>query len=105
MIELTFNDYDTSVSQFRLPTADTPYVVLGLIGELGELYGSWAKSIRDGTELDHKEVMKELGDILWFLNALCRDLDTDLEQVALMNIDKLTKRSVAGTLQGSGDNR
>lgn len=102
---LTFLQYDVEASQFRLPSADTSYVALGLIGEVGELYGAWAKTIRDNGELDHTAVKKELGDILWFLTALCRDLDTSISEVATMNIQKLSKRAAKGTLQGSGDDR
>ena len=47
----------------------------------------------------------ELGDILWFLTALCRDLDTSIGEVATLNIQKLSKRAAKGTLQGSGDDR
>jgi NTP pyrophosphatase (non-canonical NTP hydrolase) len=102
---LTFSQYETKVMGFRLPQADASYAVLGLIGELGELYGSWAKNIRDGTPMDEENSKKELGDILWFLAAICQDLDVSLAEVAQMNIDKLSKRSAKGTLRGSGDNR
>jgi NTP pyrophosphatase (non-canonical NTP hydrolase) len=101
----SFDEYEYDVSKFRLPTAETDYVVLGLIGEIGELYGAWAKSIRDETKLDELHVKKELGDILWFLSALCRDMNTSLSEVALLNKEKLSKRQAKGTIQGSGDER
>ena len=101
----TFAQYEYDVAKFRLPTAETDYVVLGLIGEIGELYGAWAKSIRDETKLDETYVKKELGDVLWFLSALCRDMGTSLGEVAMMNEAKLAKRAIKGTIQGSGDNR
>lgn len=105
MSNLTFESYTNQALSFRLPSADEGYAVLGLIGEVGELYGSLAKNIRDLTPMDEANTKKELGDILWFLAALCEDAGTSLAEVAEMNIQKLSKRAVAGTLQGSGDNR
>lgn len=101
----TFSQYEYDVAKYRLPTAETDYVVLGLIGEVGELYGAWAKSIRDETKLDEMAVKKELGDILWFLSALCRDMGTSLAEIAFINEAKLAKRAVKGTITGSGDDR
>jgi NTP pyrophosphatase (non-canonical NTP hydrolase) len=101
----TFHDYEWDVAKYRLPTAETDYVILGLIGEIGELYGKWAKSIRDETKMDALDVKKELGDVLWFLTMLCRDLGTSLGEVANINEAKLAKRMAKGTIQGSGDER
>ena len=90
---------------FRLPSADASYVALGLVAEVGELYGAWAKNIRDETEMDQENTKKELGDILWFLTALCEECDTTLEEVAMLNLKKLSSRAARGKLQGSGDDR
>ena len=101
----TFVEYEHDVAKYRLPTAETDYVVLGLIGEIGELYGKWAKSIRDETKLDIEHIKSELSDILWFLTMLCRDMGTSLGEVAMINEAKLAKRAARGTIKGSGDNR
>ena len=103
--DYSFNEYEWDVAKYRLPTAETDYVILGLIGEIGELYGKWAKSIRDETKMDSDDVKSELSDILWFLTMLCRDLGTSLGEVAHVNEAKLAKRAARGTLKGSGDNR
>jgi NTP pyrophosphatase (non-canonical NTP hydrolase) len=102
---LTLNDYQTEALKTRLPSANTTYLTLGLVGEVGELYGKWAKVIRDGGQLDRPDVVAELGDILWMLTALCKDLGTTLEEVAQYNIKKLHSRAQRNTLQGSGDTR
>lgn len=102
---MTFLEYQQEAAQHRLPSADSTYVMLNLIGEIGELYGKWAKSIRDGSEPTESEIRHELGDILWMLSALCHDCGTSLAQVASMNLIKLDKRASKKTLQGSGDNR
>lgn len=102
---MTFLEYQAEAAKYRLPTADTTYVMLNLVAEVGELYGKWAKSIRDGSQPTEQEIKHELGDILWMLSALCHDCKTSIDEVAGMNISKLSKRSSKNTLQGSGDNR
>lgn len=103
--DMTFLEYQAQAAEFRLPSADSAYVSLNLIAEIGELYGKWAKSIRDGTQPTEQEIKHELGDILWMLTALCHDCGTSIAEVSTMNIDKLTKRKAKNTLQGSGDIR
>lgn len=105
LTDLTFNQYAADASTYRLPTADEMYVALNLIAEIGELYGKWAKSIRDNVQPTENEIKHELGDILWMLSALCHDMGTNLNEVAWMNLVKLDKRKAKNTLQGSGDNR
>lgn len=90
----------------RLESADSAYAILGLAGEVGEVYSLAAKAIRDGKKFDYDQnIKKELGDVLWFVAAIAADNGFTLEDVAQSNINKLFKRKEAGTLQGSGDNR
>jgi len=49
--------------------------------------------------------LKELGDILWYVAAIAREFGTTLDEVARINIEKLTSRKERGTIGGSGDNR
>ena len=93
---------------FRLPTATPTYALLNLSGEVGELHSLIAKAIRDGVKDRHDHIYnikKELGDILWCLTAVAVDAGFTLEDVADLNIDKLTARKANNTLTGSGDNR
>ena len=48
---------------------------------------------------------KELGDVLWMVTAAANDLGFDLDEIAQINIDKLSSRHRRGSLRGSGDNR
>lgn len=50
-------------------------------------------------------IIKEIGDVLWYLSALCNELGVSLSFVAASNLRKLWKRTVDNKLQGSGDNR
>lgn len=83
--------------------------VLGLAGEAGEAVDKVKKIIRDKggkfTESDKGEIIKELGDVLWYLAGISRYLDVDFSEVAKGNIEKLESRLKRGKIGGSGDNR
>lgn len=102
---MNFNEYQEKAMSFRLESANSPYAFLGLVGEVGELYGAIAKAMRDDTEIDPEYIQKELGDILWFIAAITTDMNLNLSDVAQKNIEKLTSRKTRGTIQGSGDDR
>lgn len=104
---MNLNDYQAQAMSFRLPTADESYVTANLPAEVGEFFGHLAKYTRDGGDEDAVRALclKELGDILWTITALAEDLESSLEEIATMNVSKLTDRSARGVLQGSGDTR
>jgi NTP pyrophosphatase (non-canonical NTP hydrolase) len=85
------------------------YLFLKLNGEAGEAGEKYAKIIRDkgskGSLEDREEILKELGDVLWYIAMLADELDESLEEVAKRNIAKLKDRQDRGVLGGSGDNR
>ena len=103
---LSFNEYQNFCQGVRLPTAIPEYCLLNLSGEVGELHSLIAKGIRDGRKFDYEQnIKKELGDILWSIATIALDNGFLLEEIALGNITKLSKRKEDNTLQGSGDNR
>jgi len=83
--------------------------VLGLPGEAGEVADKFKKILRDKDgeigESEKEEIKKELGDVLWYLAAVSRDLGILLSEVAEGNLEKLESRYQRGKLGGSGDNR
>ena len=49
--------------------------------------------------------MKELGDVLWYIAALGKEIGVSLSDIAQANIDKLTDRTARGVINSEGDNR
>lgn len=85
------------------------YPTLGLTGEAGEVAEKVKKALRDknGEFSDEYklEILKEVGDVLWYCNALCRDLGYTLEECMELNIQKLESRKQRNIISGNGDNR
>lgn len=83
--------------------------VLGLVGESGEVAEKFKKIIRDKSGIissdDRIELIKELGDILWYVNSVALSIDSDIEEVATKNLEKVLSRKKRGVSHGSGDNR
>jgi NTP pyrophosphatase (non-canonical NTP hydrolase) len=84
------------------------YATLGLVGEAGEVAEKVKKLWRDNGTYDgafETELAKEIGDVLWYVAAVCDEIGYDLGQVAKINISKLNSRKLRDKLAGSGDNR
>lgn len=109
------------------------YVALKLNGEAGEFAEHIGKAMRDDgliiieEEIEYNHdgderlynaayfepltperkalIIKEIGDVLWYLSAACNELGITLSEAALINLQKLHERSMRGTLRGSGDDR
>lgn len=115
---MKLNDYaDAAIRTAIYPGAGTPmglaYVALKMNGEAGEFAEHLGKAMRDDNFTDYnmlesvrRELMvKEIGDVLWYLAAACRELNVTLEQAAQINLNKLADRNNRNKLQGSGDAR
>lgn len=109
---MTFKDYqDKAVKTAIYGTGSTIiYPALGLANEAGEVLGKIKKVLRDKDgkfdNLDTRiAIADEIGDVLWYITALSRDIDIPLETIAQRNIEKLLDRQARNVIQGSGDNR
>lgn len=108
---MNFKEYQEKAIQTAIypDSANIIYPALGLVNEAGEVAGKIKKMIRDDNFVLTDErlisIEAELGDVLWYLAAICRDLGISLEDVAKENIRKLLARKLRGTLKGDGDSR
>lgn len=85
------------------------YCVLKLNGEAGELAESVGKSMRDenfliSVDRRHK-LLLELGDVLWYITNAAKELNSTLEEVAILNAEKVSSRKARDVVHGSGDLR
>ncbi len=109
---MDFNDYQKQSRKTAIyPHQGQNYIypVLGIVGEAGEVAEKIKKVIRDnGGQLDvenKQEIVKELGDILWYIAQMATELNVDLEKIAYDNLIKVNSRKKRQVLFGSGDNR
>lgn len=70
--------------------------VMGLCGESGEVIDMVKKHLHQGHELSREKLIKELGDIAWYLAEAAQALDTDLDLIFEANIAKLKARYPEG---------
>ena len=121
---MELNEYQKQAMETCMPTCENiSYMLLNLVGEVGEFSSKIAKGIRKG-EFRIKEnelcfdpqnlteesltrveesLMAECGDIMWQLSGLCTVMGWDLEKVAEYNLKKLAERKKNGTIAGNGD--
>ena len=66
--------------------------VMGLCGESGEVIDIVKKHLAQGHELDRDSLIKELGDVAWYLAETAYALDIPLEDILKKNIEKLAAR-------------
>lgn len=76
----------------------------GMVGEVGEIHSIYQK-VFQGHEFDDYEIMKELGDLLWFIAEYCTVQGWDLEDIMQLNIDKLKARYPEGFSEEKSINR
>ena len=81
--------------------------ILGICGEAGELVEVLKKFYRGDFETKelYKRLIKEAGDVLFYLTLLSNLLGVSLSEIAYINIQKLKDRKKRKKLQGDGDER
>ena len=107
IIDVTPMDYSYWVEDKIVTEGDTRLVenTLGLVGEAGEVAEKIKKYLRDNTKVSQKEIIKELGDVVFYATALSNYFYSNLSEVMQTNMDKLNDRAKRGMIKGSGDNR
>ena len=118
MEHITFKEYSKKAQESRDCPDELVYGILGLTEEAGEVSGKIKKYWRDKIYLhpndydfdsipreDRDAIIKELGDVLWYLNDIALHIGTTLNEVAVRNLAKIKDRVERGTIHGAGDNR
>ncbi len=103
---MTFDEYQAKAAKTAIYKHEHQviYPAMGLVNEAGEVVGKVKKILRDG-KFDRDAIADEIGDVMWYMAALCRDLNVNMSDVAQRNLDKLKDRQERGVIGGSGDTR
>lgn len=108
---MKLNEYQEKAAETALYPREVAiaYVTMGLAGEAGEISNKIKKIYRDNGGVLNAEgkadLAKELGDVLWYVAMLAKEIGYSLEDVALKNVEKLQSRHKRGVIGGDGDNR
>lgn len=90
------NEYQKAAMETLNPALNQKEVlinsVMGLCGESGEAIDIVKKWLMQGHELDKGHLVKELGDVAWYLAEAATALDVPLEVIFQGNLDKLRRR-------------
>jgi NTP pyrophosphatase (non-canonical NTP hydrolase) len=96
---MTLNEYQISavdtIQSYRSKDQENYYLgYLGLAGEAGTVLTTLKKKIRDGDGFgSFKENLKEeLGDVLWYIAAIAKHNELELEEIAQHNLEKTIDR-------------
>ena len=89
---------------------DALYPVLGLAEEVGELTRVYSKAVRGDsryvteeegfTDYALERLRDEISDVLWMLCAIASENNMSMNDIAKLNIEKLTNRKVRGVIKG-----
>lgn len=103
------NEYQKAAMATLNPALDKKNVlinsVMGLCGESGEAIDIVKKWLMQGHELDREHLVRELGDVAWYLAEAATALDVPLEAVFQGNLDKLRQRFPNGFDTGASVKR
>lgn len=102
-----FKDYSLWVEDKIITEGQTRLIenTLGLVGEAGEVAEKIKKMLRDSSKFTSEDILKELGDVVFYATALANYYDGNLGSILGLNVEKLDSRELRGKIQGSGDNR
>lgn len=106
-MDYTMKEYQTKAKEFRVEGSVVEERIFGLLEESGEVAGVFKRVFRGdfpASELGPR-LVKELGDVLWYLSQICEDNGWQLEDIAKENIEKLESRKLRNVIVGAGDSR
>ncbi len=112
-VPITFDTFQAGTAwTAQYPTEfmpDSVYLALGLAGESGELCENCKKLYRDDngnlTDERRDKILKEAGDVIFYLSALMLSVGIKMSDVAKYNQNKLLQRLKNGKIKGDGNDR
>ena len=94
---MTINEYQNLAMRTLNPALSKKDVlingVMGLCGESGEAIDIVKKWLAHGHELDREHLIKELGDVAWYLAEAATALDVPLEEVRQSPVNVIVRNS------------
>ena len=103
---MNFEEYAIAVASTKNPDLNVPEQfsnwALGIAGEAGEVAEVIKKHLYHGKALDLNDLEKEMGDVLYYIQAMCNLTGLTLEKCMQHNADKLKKRYPNGFIEGGG---
>ncbi len=99
MIRMNDREYtDFVLNKVSSKTLDEPIIAssLGLAGEVGEIADLVKKYTFHNHKLAVEEVMEELGDLFFYMTLMMNTLETTLDEIIEMNVQKLNERYPEG---------
>lgn len=102
---ISLRDYEEFVMGLASPNSTKSFDAklatggLGLGGEAGEVADTIKKILFHEMEVTSEvrvKLLKELGDVLWYVAFTARTLDSDIQEIMGMNVAKLSERYSSG---------
>jgi len=93
---LTKEKYQTFQKKTQKKEFDLKYFALGLGGEVGEVQNEIKKLERDDnnhlTDERKQKILLELGDVMWYLSGILNQLDSSIDDILKLNMEKLSDK-------------
>ena len=99
-------DYEAFVYRIQelegqeFPTERLLTAAVGMSAEAGEFTEIVKKIVFQGKPVNEENLFhmkRELGDIMWYVAQACMGLDTSIDEIIEMNVEKLEKRYPGGS--------
>tara|TARA_R110001606_G_scaffold8553_8_gene37700 strand:- start:9363 stop:9791 length:429 start_codon:yes stop_codon:yes gene_type:complete len=84
----------------EFPTERLLTAAVGMSAEAGEFTEIVKKIVFQGKPVNEENLFhmkRELGDIMWYVAQACMGLDTTIDEIIEMNVEKLEKRYPGGS--------
>lgn len=106
---MDINEYQKLAMRTLNPKIEKKELILnasmGLCGESGEVIDLVKKHLFQGHDLDEEVLIKELGDVAWYLAEAATALNVNLSEILEKNIKKLENRFPDGFNSNRSINR